>query len=292
MFGILYLLLFLAGGVLIAQYWLPRRRALIRWYLGAALGVILMMWLPALWAYAVDFSLLAHVLAAGTLGLLVTAAYFTMDKSDPLLFSDKDKKNLKLLLFIALPLTLLAGYLEYTHSIRPAADGYHVGQSTYGDLSLHLAVAASAVNAAFPLHNSLMAGATLVYPYLSDTITTSMLMMGLKFTNGNGVYGHAAVRSGVFGVRAAVCRAVPQEGRGGAGGTAAVCKRRAGLFLHAFRHRGKRRDDHAMGSFAHHYDRLLQNPDQPARSLQPPLGEHHLRHAHSPSAASWAAGRC
>ncbi|MFH1512333.1 MAG: hypothetical protein ABIG45_03150, partial [Bacillota bacterium] len=92
---------------------------------------------------------------------------------------DQDKKNLKLLLLLALPLTLLAGFLEYTHSIRPAADGYHVGQSTYGDQSLHLAIATSAVNAAFPLQNNLMAGATMAYPYLSDTIATSMLMMGM-----------------------------------------------------------------------------------------------------------------
>ncbi len=179
MLGILYLLFFIAGGVLIARYWLPRRRALTRWYLGAALGVFLMMWLPALWAYAVRFSALAHELAAGTLALLVVGAYYTMDKAAPLPFSDKDKSNLKLLLLLALPLTALAGYLEYTHSIRPAIDGYHVGQSTYGDLSLHLAVTASAVNASFPLHNSLMAGATMVYPYLSDTIATSMLMMGM-----------------------------------------------------------------------------------------------------------------
>ena len=77
-------------------------------------------------------------------------------------------------------LTVLGGYLQYTHSIRLAADGtYHVGQSTYGDLSLHLAVCTSIVNASFPLENSLMLGATMAYPYLSDSIATSMLMLGM-----------------------------------------------------------------------------------------------------------------
>ena len=181
MIGIIYLLFFLAGGVIAARFLLPRRRAVLRWYLGAALGLLLFMWLPALWAYAVKFSILAHVLAAGTLGLLVAGAYFIRDKAEPLRFSEQDKKNVKLLLFIALPLTLLAGYLEYTHSIRPAADGsYHVGQSTYGDLSLHLAITTSAVNAGFPLQNNLLLGASLSYPYLSDTAATSLYMMGFS----------------------------------------------------------------------------------------------------------------
>ena len=153
---------------------------MIRWYLGAAIGVFLLLWLPALWAYAVKFSILAHGLAAGTLCLLVAGAYCTREKAAPVPFGEKDKKNLQLLLCLALPLTLLAGFLEYTHSIRPAADGYYVGQSTYGDLSLHLAVTTSAVNAAFPLQNSLMVGATMAYPYLSDTVATSMLMLGME----------------------------------------------------------------------------------------------------------------
>ena len=79
MIGIIYLLFFLAGGVMIARFLLPGRRAVQRWYLGAAIGLLLMMWLPALWAYAVRFSILAHGLAAGTLCLLVLGAYFTRD---------------------------------------------------------------------------------------------------------------------------------------------------------------------------------------------------------------------
>ena len=181
MIGLLYLLFFLAGGVMIARFLLPGRRAVIRWYLGAAFGLMLMLWLPALWAYAVRFSILAHGLAAGTLMLLVLGAYIWRDSAKPLRVSERDKQNLKLLLFIALPLTLLAAYLEYTHSIRPAADGgYHVGQSTYGDLSLHLAIATSAVNASFPLQNNLLLGAALAYPYLSDTIATSLYMLGFS----------------------------------------------------------------------------------------------------------------
>lgn len=53
-----------------------------------------------------------------------------------------------------------------------------MGQSTYGDLSLHLAVTTSIVNAKFPLENSLMLGATMAYPYLADSVASTMLMLG------------------------------------------------------------------------------------------------------------------
>jgi len=209
LFGIVYLLFFLAGGVAITRFWLPRRRAVVRWYLGAAIGVFLLMWLPALWAYAVRFSLPAHGLAAGTLGLLIAGAYLTRDKAAAVPFGEKDQPQVRLLLFVALPLTLLAGFLEYTHSIMPTAGGYYVGQSTYGDLSLHLAVATSAIDAAFPLENSLMVGATMAYPYLSDTIATSMVMLGMGLPTAMAFTGAllcALVFSGYTLLAAALCR--------------------------------------------------------------------------------------
>ena len=60
MLGILcslfFLLFFLAGGVFLTRMLLPRRKPVLRVYLGLSLGLFLMMWLPVLWAYAVRFS--------------------------------------------------------------------------------------------------------------------------------------------------------------------------------------------------------------------------------------------
>ena len=180
MLSIVYLMLFLSGGAVIARLLLPRLKPVLRVYLGLSLGVLLLMWLPVLWAYAVRFSYAAHWLALGTLALLVGAAWLWRDRRAPAPFDETEKRTLRLLLVLVVPLTVLGGYLQYTHSIRLAADGtYHVGQSTYGDLSLHLAVCTSIVNASFPLENSLMLGATMAYPYLSDSIATSMLMLGM-----------------------------------------------------------------------------------------------------------------
>lgn len=178
--GILYLLFFLAGGVLIARWLLPRMRAVKRTYIGASLGVLLMMWLPVLWAYACTFDFWAHALAAGTLSALCLLAYALRDRREVRRFDAREKRALCHLLVMVVPLALVSGYLQYTHSIRLASDGsYHVGQSTYGDLSLHLAVATSIVGAKFPLHNSLMLGATMAYPYLADSIASTMLLFGM-----------------------------------------------------------------------------------------------------------------
>ena len=180
MFAILYLLFFLAGGVAITRLLLPRLRTAVRVYIGLSLGVLLLMWLPMLWAYAVRFSVLGHGLAAATLAGLCALAWLMRDRREALPFDEREKKLLTTLLCMVIPLAVLGGYLEYTHSIRLAADGsYHVGQSTYGDLSLHLAVCTSIVGARFPLHNSLMLGATMAYPYLSDSIASTMLLFGM-----------------------------------------------------------------------------------------------------------------
>ncbi len=177
--SILYFCVFLAGGVWIARLLLPRLKPLVRIYIGASLGVLLVMWLPMLWAAAVRFTVLGHGLSVATLGLLCAGAWLLRDRREALPFDGQERSALKLLLLLVVPLALLSGYLQYTHSIRPAADGsYHVGQSTYGDLSLHLAVATSVVGARFPVHNSLMLGATMAYPYLSDSIASTMLLFG------------------------------------------------------------------------------------------------------------------
>lgn len=180
MLSIIYLLFFLLCGVLCARFLLPRLRPLVRWYIGASFGVLAMMWLPMLAAYALAFTLAAHGVAAGAMGLLALVSYLLRDKRPLRRLDATDRTHLRTLLWVVVPLGLVAGFLQYTHSIRPDVDGgYHVGQSTYGDLSLHLAVTTSAVNARFPLHNSLMLGATMAYPYLADTFATSFYLLGL-----------------------------------------------------------------------------------------------------------------
>ena len=179
MLGVLYLGVYLLGGYGIVRALLPRQRVLTRLWLGGALGLLLMMWLPALLAFAFDFTVKAHLLALVPLCAAVLGIHYGARSKAPLRrWEAQDKRLLILLLAVALPLTLLGGYLQYTHVLRPADGTLHVGQSTYGDLPLHLGIASSLRNAAFPPDYSILPGERLVYPFLMDSLSTSLMLFG------------------------------------------------------------------------------------------------------------------
>ena len=126
-----YLLLYLACGVAIARFQFPRKSPVMRAWLGLCLGILLLMWMPALLAFAVRFSGLAHALALLPLGGVTAAAFYYRDKRPARRMEQDDFDLLFTALLIAVPLTVLGGYLQYTHVLRPAADGsLHGGQAT------------------------------------------------------------------------------------------------------------------------------------------------------------------
>ena len=180
MAAIFYTAIFLISGVAVIRMQLPKKSPLERVFLGLALGLLLEMQLPALLAYLFDFTLTAHFAAAGAMMLIVALAYFLRDRSRPAAFSEYDRKTLSALAVIVIPLTALSAYLQYTHMIMPEADGsYWCGQSTYGDLCMHLSFITSMENMAFPPTYNLLYGTSLSYPYLADSLSTTMLMLGM-----------------------------------------------------------------------------------------------------------------
>ena len=181
MAAILYLLLFMSCGVLIIRSLFPRKNPLVRLWLGASLGVLLLMVLPALCANFLDFTLAAHA-AAGVLLLALTGvAYVRRDRHLPARMNAEDKRFLCVLLIVLAPMTALSAYLQTTHMVMQAADGsFWCGQSTYGDLCMHMAFVTSLENASFPPAYNLLYGTPLCYPYLTDALSTSMLMLGMS----------------------------------------------------------------------------------------------------------------
>lgn len=179
MIATLYLAAYVLCGIVIIRCLLPRQSVLTRAWLGASLGLLLMMWLPALMAFAADFTVTAHLLALLPLSGLTAGAYLLRDKR-PLRRWDKDESGLAWqMLLIVLPLTLLSGYLQYTHNVREMADGsWWVGQSTYGDLAMHMSFVTSLKNVSFPPDYSLFPGMQLSYPFLMDSLSTTFELFG------------------------------------------------------------------------------------------------------------------
>ena len=179
MLAVAYFLLYIHCGMIITFSLFPRKPVVVRCWLGACLGIALLMWLPVLFAFVWEFSYLAHVAAMVLLILLSAAAYFTRDRSAWTAWGERDEQLIKLLLFVALPLTVVGGYLQWTHTIRPMADGtLHVGQSTYGDLPLHMGIISSLRNASFPPDYNILPGERLAYPFLADSLSTSFMLLG------------------------------------------------------------------------------------------------------------------
>lgn len=182
MAAIFYLGLFVLGGMLIVRFQLPQKNPLTRAWLGAALGFLLAMQLPALCAYAFDFSLRAHAAATALLLAAVTIGYLLRDKTHAVQgMRPEDFRALLALALFTLPMTGLSAYLQYTHVLLERPDGsLWCGQSTYGDLCMHLSFVTSLRNMPFPPSYNLLAGTPLSYPYLTDALSTSMMLLGLS----------------------------------------------------------------------------------------------------------------
>lgn len=179
MMGILLLLVYLAGGFCIARWLLPRQSPVVRAWLGLSLGLFLLMWLPALIAFFRPFDALTQALSLAPLLLLALAACLLRSRQALKAWSESDSQAVKLLLYVALPLTLIGLYLLYTHSLRPVAGALRTGQATYGDFPLHLSIITSLPGRTLPLDYSILPGVRLGYPFLANTLSGSFLVLGL-----------------------------------------------------------------------------------------------------------------
>ena len=179
MIATLYLAAYIFCGLCIVRFLLPRQSVLTRVWLGASLGLLLLMWLPALMAFAVKFSVTGHLLALIPLTGLTSATFFLRDKRTAKAWDADEKRLGKQMLIVVLPLTILSAWLQYTHNVRVMEDGsWWVGQSTYGDLAMHMSFVTSLKNAAFPPDYSLFPGMQLSYPFLMDSLSTSFYLFG------------------------------------------------------------------------------------------------------------------
>ena len=174
-----YLAIYVVCGVMLLRWLLPRHSPMARLWLGVSLGLLLMMWLPALCAFALDFTLDAHWAALVPLALLTGGCYLLRDRRVPARWDDDELCLMKQCLLVVLPLTVLSGYLQYTHMVRVDQWGnWNVGQSTYGDLPMHMSFITGLQNAAFPPDYPFYPGQQLSYPFLMDSLSTSFCLMG------------------------------------------------------------------------------------------------------------------
>ena len=98
-----------------------------------------------------QFGVKAHLFAALTLLPVCGAGFLARDRREAEGWNEGEKRLLLQMAAVCIPLIVLSAYLQYTHVMRVDAQGnWNVGQSTYGDLPMHLAFITGLKNAAFP----------------------------------------------------------------------------------------------------------------------------------------------
>ena len=176
-----YMLMYLIYGVMTARFLLPRHRPLNRLWIGLSLGLLEEMWLPALYAFFLDFTVPAHMAAALTSALITLLCFALRDKREAAKWDAEEDKLLKQMLWVALPLTVLGVYLQYTHVMRvDSAGNWNVGQSTYGDLPMHLSFITNLPGKKFPADYPFFPGNRLSYPFLTDSLSSTFYLLGMS----------------------------------------------------------------------------------------------------------------
>lgn len=188
--GALYYILFQVLGYLIVKFLFSKEKTRIHIIGGSVLGTTAMMWLPVLYAFFLGFNKTSHILALMTMTIIYLAVFYIRKKAvgslkipslKSILKAIIEKiKNNKLICVLMLALFILFFMLCSSHTLLEKSDGsLHTGQCAYGDMSMHLGFITSiASKDTFPPDYSIMVGEKLCYPFLCDSISSSIYIWG------------------------------------------------------------------------------------------------------------------
>ena len=174
--SIVYLLFYAASGILIGRYLFSTEPLVRRIWLGLTVGLFGCIWLPSLFSFLFGFGTISHILGCVLMAGLTVLSLCKKNKA--LLTNAKDAHALMQLLWL-LPIFVVGAYLFSTHILQPKSDGYYVGQTTYGDLAMHLGFISSlAEQGFFPPEYSIFPGHRVNYPFLCEVPSASLLQFG------------------------------------------------------------------------------------------------------------------
>ena len=174
--SILYLLFYALAGISIGRCLFATESFSRRLWLGLALGLFGSIWMPSLFSFALGFGDLSHILGAALMAGLTLLCQLLKKKAP--MAKAKEYRQLLPLLWL-LPLFIIGAYLFSTHILEPKADGYYVGQTTYGDLAMHLGfISSMAEQGFFPPEYSIFPGHTVNYPFLCEVPSSSLFLFG------------------------------------------------------------------------------------------------------------------
>lgn len=171
-----YLICFVLSGLAVARLVFAGERPLVRVWLGCVAALVMLLWFPALWAFCIGFTAAAQLLALVTAAGAGCACYLLARRRERLRAPWLAEAPL---LYTLLPLFVLGVVLLSTHTIVQRDGALWVGQSTYGDLAMHLGFITSiAEQGTFPPMYSICPDTPVGYPFLSDSISATFYVLG------------------------------------------------------------------------------------------------------------------
>ena len=176
MLGILWFFLWQSAGIAVSYYLFPEKRIAVRLWLGSVIGTLLSMWAPIPFAFLRGFGITAHI-AAAIFALTLHALWFARrEKAIP---CAEDAAIDRPLPYLLVPFMVLAIYLVGSHTLQNVDGALYTGQCTYGDMAMHLSFITSiAGQQTFPPEYNLLPGTPVSYPFLCDSVSSSLYLLG------------------------------------------------------------------------------------------------------------------
>ncbi len=179
-----YYLYFQFIGMTLIFLFFRREKLIPKFLIGSVCGSLLFTWLPIPFSFFCGFNRISHLLAFFiTLPVLALSVRFYRRHLPLSKYARRFLMGLSrrwIFWIIFLFFMIFWCYLLHTHTILPDENGaFFTGQSTNGDMNMHLSFITSlARQGAFPPEYSIMPGVRLSYPFLSDSVSASLYLLG------------------------------------------------------------------------------------------------------------------
>lgn len=186
--AVLYYMFFVISGIIIMFRLLNSQKLSIMFkcLLGSVFGTLEFQWMPIIFAFFMDFTVEAHICALVIQVLVFILVILKTNGGHGFVNTYKKPMEWKRFLcenpasIIIFASFVIFAYCLNTHTILLNSDGsLHTGQATYSDMNMHIGFITSiAKQHTFPPEYSIYPGVKLAYPFLSDSISSSLYLLG------------------------------------------------------------------------------------------------------------------
>ncbi len=176
MAGIILYIIFLTIGFLYSKSVFPNKDIYFKLWMGGIFGNIIMMFCIILPSFLFGFTIFSHIL----LIIISLIPLFFIKKANITPQPENSGINIKIFGFVIIPISLIIWILLTNHILTPNPyGGVASGQSTYGDLQMHLGFVSSiAEQKKFPPNYPFLDGYKTNYPFFVNMLSSSLYLFG------------------------------------------------------------------------------------------------------------------